>query len=439
MKIIGLDISSGYATAVFLEHRPEKPVEFVQSPEFIWFEVKPNHSDLEALIALDADFIVIEPTGYHYEKLICDWLRQREVEVRQATGWRVSNFRGDLGLRNKTDPIDALTLAIYGWDKCDDPKAFVPRCELEDLRQWWLQRQGLMRIANRYVQRLKQQLAHEFPECCNFDLDRSWGEEPHGLINWIAGKTTAPTTEAYYRNRHDGGRIRRGKKENGEMLRWWEDNPGTVGSKVSDYSKFLTRQLYDIQTEMLRLETQCNELLAEERFDRYHQAFDLLGISANVRAIWMTRIYPFDRFLVDNKPYIIRKRSRNGKIVTCDKSLGQFKAALGAGKRLDTSGTRQVRDEETTRKKWKGRHSDRPPEIPIGDPWSRRAFFMWNLAQVETAKPNVKDTELGKLLIEKRNTLKAKGHNIYQRSGNLHGYAARLLYRELLKRHRQSR
>ncbi len=65
----------------------------------------------------------------------------------------------------------------------------------------------------------------------------------------------------------------------------------------------------------------------------------------------------------------------------------------------------------------------------MGCRFSRQSFFLWSLNQVETG--NAGKHELGLKLVEKRNALKEDGKNLYQRSGNLQGYAARLLFKEL--------
>jgi hypothetical protein len=428
-KILGLDISSGYATAFFLEGKPPAdPNEFVAGSGFNYFEIHSNRDDLEKLIALDFDIAVLEPSGYHYEKLICTWLEKAGKQYHKVAGWRLADYRSSIGLSEKTDPIDAFSLACYGYEKQHQRNAFIPKTELEEVRQLWLQRQQLIRIQNRQVQRLKQQLAHEFPEGANFTIDRAWGEPPHGFINWLAGERIAPSRQTWYDTRLNGGTVRTSKPG-----RPREKVEGTIGVGLSAYGRFLGQQIYQLEEEQFRLELTCNEILAEERFIPYIEAFQRLGMSQNVQTIWLTRIYPFERFLEDGKPRISKKLSGNGKEVKKDRSLGQFKASLGAAKRRDTSGTRQVKDDSRFRgSKWRGKidEKDRPAEIPIGDPFCRKAFFMWSLSQIEAKHAK---GELSHLLFAKRDELKAKGKNLFQRSGNLHGYAARLLYRELLK------
>lgn len=383
---------------------------------------------------MEPDFVVLEPSGYHYEKLFTDWFNRHNVPYRRAVGKRLGSYRESKGLINKNDGVDAYALALYGHEFYADRRAFIPACELEDLRQWWLQRDGLKRSRTRLINRFKQQLSHEFPEVREIDFQRDWGKPVHGLILWILGDAPKPT-KTYYDSIYDGGRYRKNIKVDGKTVKRMTDVPGTIGCGISDFTRSLARLIYDLESQCLEIESRCEEYMKEERFIPYMQAFDSLMFSQGLRAILLTRLYPFERFLGDDdRPVVVKRLSKQGKMCTYDLSLGQFKAALGAGMRENKSGIRQANRDRG--RKWRGR-SDRSSgtpaaEVPIGDGCCRRAFFLWCLNRIETGQ--LKEGKYIDRLHQKRNELKAKGKKLYQRSGNLYGLALRFLYRELLSK-----
>lgn len=416
MNIIGLDISSGYATAFLLDQLPTNFKEYLESREAVAFEVRPTEQDLSSLVSLGADCIILEPTGYHLERVFCAYFDRHGQQWRRATGKRVASFRNERGIA-KTDANDAFSLAAYGLVYWNDPKAFLPRCELEELRQLWLQRRGLGKSQIRLINRLRQQMQHEFHEVADKDWERRWGDQPYGLIRWLAGEELDKRVQTRWDNLHHR----------------------TIGCGVSNYSQQLAAHLNAIQRQMQAIELEIDRYLAQERFQPYIEAMNKLGLSPYVQSIWLTRIYPFSRFLdAEGRVIEVKRASSNGKLCTYNRSLAQFKAALGIGMTENSSGTRQPRQKQKQNARWRGRSAkprsrrDDRPEVPMGCRFCREAFFLWSVNKLEpkhTHKP-----ELGVKLAAKRDELKEKGVNLYQRSGNLQGYAARLLFRELKRR-----
>ncbi|MEO0825701.1 MAG: hypothetical protein AAFY67_08565 [Cyanobacteria bacterium J06642_9] len=185
---------------------------------------------------------------------------------------------------------------------------------------------------------------------------------------------------------------------------------------------------------------QCQEIehyfdkeLAIPEFKPYLEAFNQVGLSKACQIIWLTRVYPFDKFLKDDRENITKRLNSNGKLCKYNLSLSQFKASLGAGTIRNESGQRQgknartskVRDKRAKRKK---APSDGPTELPIGDRFCRKSYFIWHLGNVE--RETLKSPLGDKILAKNREQI-AKGKNGFQRTGNLQGYCARLLYREL--------
>jgi hypothetical protein len=448
-KILGLDIGGGTATAFLLDTSTLDDAnirDYVKSHHFAPFEVKLTHNDLTGLCELKPDLVLFEPTGDHYERVFVHWFNLHNIPYRRCVGKRLANFRGDKGLP-KTDGIDSFSLALYGHYKLDktaleyDPKAFVPDCELKQLREWWLQRRGTIKRRAGLINRFRLELSSAAPECRNAELKRGWGEPCPTLIAWLAGELTEGKSAAIWRNRIYPARVRRGNV----MI----DSPGTCGLGVSEELKAIARELFLIDSLAIEFEQKIDALLSEDRFAAYRKAFEAIGGSKNMMAIYLTRIYPFDRFLVDGRPHKIERLSKNKKVCTVDLSLAQFKAAIGAGTVENTSGIRQKHNNRLKSSRWSSSRGSKKksekPEIAMGDRFSREAFFLW-------AKPQIEGTR-GKLvpilsqdagsddasmpcderLIAHSKKLDEAGKNLYQRIGNLQGYHAKLLYKALLK------
>lgn len=431
-RILGLDIGGGNATAFLLDTGTIDGANFrdyIHSKLFNPFRVELSRESLENLVSLNPDIVVFEPTGDHYERVFTHWFKQYGIPYRRCVGSRVAAFRRDKGLMGKTDDIDSFSLALFGYYKLYRPgdqdfRAFLPECELEELRRWWLQRFGVVKRRAALVNRLRAQISAEFPEAKDSELKRDWGEESPGLIKWLCDCAEG-RSKAIWDNSYHGGRCKRGGKR--------VIAPGTCGVGLSDYTRQVARLILDVDTMALDLERRCDRFLEDEKFKPYLAAFEAIGGSRLMVVIWLTRIYPFERFLVDGRPDIIKRDSKKGRPCTIDRSLSQFKAALGAGTVENTSGTRQKRANRQGNK-WQRRRASKPgqnpkAEVAIGDRYSRQSFFLWAVNQVEPKTASCNETLKAQSL-----KLKERGQNLYQRLGNLQGYYCKLLYKELVKR-----
>lgn len=425
MKIIGIDISKNVATCCMLESAPANLKEYSQGKEFVWWHIHPCTEDMEAIAALKPDLIVYEPTGGKYDEAFAHWFRARGFDCRKVAGRRLARYRSEKGL-GKNDHLDALSMASYGQEKHQEPSAWIPEQgqAIAKIREQWLQRMSLIRQRASLVNRIRLQLAREFPEAMEFDGQMDWGEPVPGILPWLAEQATGKIA-ARWDKQYQGGKLRR----KGE----WVEIPGTFGMGISAYTRFLAQQTMVISGAIAATETAIDQAIAEPEFTPYLEAMASLNFSHSLMVIWLTRIYPFERFLdPDGRERTSQRMSNNGNWCTHNHSLGQFKAALGAAIEQPSSGTKggiaPTRQKRKARRS-KGDKKDSP--TPIGCRWCRVAFWQWSALRVETGRAT---GEPSQKLITKRNELKEKGKNIFQRSGNLHGYAARLLYRELKTR-----
>lgn len=418
MRMIGIDISKGIATCVMLEALPTNLKEFARGEKFTYWHAEVVKADLEAIAALEPDAIVYEPSGGKYERAFTRFFEKKEIECRKVAGRRLAIYRAEKGLP-KDDHFDGLAIAAYGLEKWSEAGAFIPPLnpEIEHLRDLWLQRHALNRQRSAMIARLRQNLAYEFPEAAEFSYAGSWGRDEPGLLLWLNGDRDSRGAKMW-ENRYNAVEVvRQGYKVQTE---------GTIGSGLSDYTKLVSRQLLEIVRAIGTIESAIEEILAKPDYEAYTKAMNAMNFSESIQAVWLTRIYPFSKFMdKDGGERVTRRMSGNGKWCTHNQSLAQFKAALGAAIDRPVSGTTGI---APTKTKWQGRKKGKGEKVPIGCKFCRVAFWQWASRRIETGKAK---GELATKLIEKRNVLKEKDRNIFQRSGNLHGYACKLLYREL--------
>lgn len=420
MRVIGIDISKNVATCAMLEELPANLQEFSRSEKFVYWHANPNAEDLAAIASLEPEVVIYEPSGGKYEKAFTHYLTAKGIACRKVAGRRLAIYRAEKGLP-KNDHFDALAIAAYGIEKQDDRSAFIPPTppEIEHLRELWLQRFSLNRQRSAMVARLRQQLAFEFPEAMEFDCVGKWGRDIPGLILWLNGdRSTKGTT--LWENRYTAGTITRGGKK--------VELPGTIGTGISDYTRMVASQLLEIMRAIESQEDAIDTILAKPSYEPYIRAMRSLDFNPSMQAVWLSRIYPFEKFLgEDGRERISRRLSSNERWCTHNQSLAQFKAALGAAIDLPSSGITGI---APTRQKWQGGKKQKRDKVPIGCKYSRITFWQWATLRIETGKAQ---GELAGQLIARRHQLKEKGKNLFQRAGNLHGYACKLLYQQLKK------
>lgn len=413
-----MDISKAVATCAMLEELPNSLQEYARGKEFVYWHIKPQAEDLAALVKLEPELIIYEPSGSKYERAFVHYFSSQGIPCQKVAGRRLAIYRAEKGLP-KNDHFDALAIAAYGIEKRHDRGAFIPEVppEIERLRDLWLQRHSSIRQRGSAIAKLRLQLSYEFPEAMEFDCVGKWGRDIPGLILWLNGDRDSRAAKIW-EHRYAPGKISRGGKKV-QVL-------GTIGTGISDYTRMLAKQLLEMMGVVAELERAIDEILGKEVYRPYIKAMDAMDLNPSLKAVWLTRIYPFEKFLdQDGRERISRRLSSNEKWCTHNQSLAQFKAALGAAIDTPSSGATGI---APTRQKWSGGKKVKRDKVPIGCKYSRIAFWQWATVRIETSKAQ---GELAAKLIAKRNELKEKGKNLFQRSGNLHGYACKLLYREL--------
>jgi transposase len=165
IKIVGLDVSKSTVSCCVLSERPTNPREFYYECPFSRFNA--DSAGIKALLAFNPDIALIEPTGVNYSKLWVSHLALAGVEIRLVGHKELRNYRmHQLGLPDKDDDADSLALACYYFDYCHQNWRFlrIRNPIASKIREMVLRLAHLNRVQSPIVNRLRQDLAWQFPE-----------------------------------------------------------------------------------------------------------------------------------------------------------------------------------------------------------------------------------------------------------------------------------
>ncbi|MFH7245594.1 MAG: transposase [Spirulina sp.] len=321
-SIIGVEVAKTSVLCCNLDDGlpvPSDPAQFAHSYEPI--PILANSDGVKRLLEL-GDHYVIEPTG-DYSRVWINTLRANGKTVLRVNPKRVSALKQYHGVASKTDRYDAAFLAIYGAMNHGKPSAFLSDYA-EELREATAQHQFLSRQTGNLQRRLWQLLSHEWPEACRV----ASGKKPQQRRLWLS-----PHPPALWR--FVAGESVRNQKSREASL------DETIGSGLSVMSKTLAAQVCEMERQQFLIEEHIAAILEVSEFKPYHTVFDRFGFGEMTRAVLLSRIYPFDRFLgPDGKPRREKRPSSKteGRFHRRDRSLGAFRMALGNGTRVYQSG-----------------------------------------------------------------------------------------------------
>lgn len=373
--IAGLDISNGKATIALIERKPDDLKRFHRN--FKAIEVKADREGLADLVELNFSVAILEPTGMHYSKIFAEAITQAGKQVRWVDHQIIANYRKAHQLPNKNDQADAIALACYGLEHLGKRRFFLT-LEGSRVKDLYLQLESLNHIKNPIVNRLRQQLAYDFPEVSKRTVHRDWCmPNPPGLWRFIAGEPA--------------------------RAKWSEEQARSVGNGISTFSQGLAALLCQLERQEYAIELDLDECLKAEDFAPYIQVFSQYGITNRTAAALLSRIYPLNKFLgVDGRQIIdhVDDSKRN-------RSLGAFKLSLGMG---------MVQHQSGNSLSWK----------PGGAKYCRTALWRW--CRTTLLMRSQTDTPQLKLLWEYYQECPAKGN---QRVMKTVSKMVRMLYRDL--------
>ena len=266
MNVIGIDIAKDFIIDVAMTSRPADPRQFYRTCSFL--KLEPNEKDIARLLALKPDVAVMEPTGINYLKIWESKLEAAGVEIKFVGHRELRHYRGStLQLPDKDDLADAIALGCYYFDSHQFGLRFVPRRDptIVQLREWVLRLGHLARVQNPIINRLRQDLAWQFPETANKTLDATlfWA--------WLAGEK--PSTQ------YDGALAQ------------------SCGSGLTSRTREQAAMLLDIHRQEKAIETRISQLMGDERFVPYRKVLARFGFGRRVEAMLLSEIFPVEMFL----------------------------------------------------------------------------------------------------------------------------------------------
>lgn len=382
MRIVGLDICKNSVVACILCHETTtEPRQLYYDLDFPRFYT--DAAGIKGLLALKPDIAVMEPTGVNYMKLWAAHLTQNGVKVVLVGHKQLRSYRENLGLPDKDDPADALALACYYQQHQNNKSRFVRTRDpvIAHVREIVLRLYHLNRVQSPIINRIRQDLAWQFPEAANVSLDASvfWG--------WLAG-------------------IRKSAKYDRALA-------ATVGLGLKVETKDSALSLCELQARVQRLELEMRSSMKDSRFLPYRKVFSGFGFGERVEALILSQIYPLENYLVDGKPEIkIRKGKNSGMPTKRHLSRRRFQKALGVAPTREDSG-----DKRSTKK--------------AGSSLCRMALWQWLFTRIEPKKSRVKNAlgnGLGELL-----DLEKKTRPVKLARSRVCSKAAAILFQELVK------
>jgi transposase len=319
IRIIGLDVCKASVAACLLTDIPEQPKDWFRKNRKVISYLKADREGLQSLLDYNADIAVLEPTGVHYSTLWAKKLTEAGTIVLWIGHANLKYHRQELRLPNKNDQADALAMACYGHKYINQPERFL-NLDLDSpgaiIRQHSLQLRHLDRVASPVINRIRQQLAHEWPEKAQ---SKSLQSEDNAAPLWryIAGLAVAKGTKTKYD----------------------KELAASVGFGLSDFTVQHTRRLVGIQEQQCLIEKEMCKLLGAPRFEKYNVVFDRFRMPKKIRAMLLSHCYPIEQFLLaDFKEHIEYVESCNRRRSRRRRSLSAFKLALGCGLVESSSG-----------------------------------------------------------------------------------------------------
>ncbi|MCT7988841.1 IS110 family transposase [Laspinema olomoucense] len=348
--VIGLDVSKDNVVACPLTEAPYNLKLYFKENKESFPRLYSNRDGIRELLAMKPEYVVMEPTGVHYSWIWAHILKSHGIKILWVGHSEVASFRKSKKLPDKNDAADALALAAYALGFWNYPEAFLGyehECFIIPIRDFCLKLQSLNRIQSPIINRLRQQLAREFPEAALKDSQRaSDGQVP--LWCFI------------------GGRKRNIKKDRGYYEKLYQVSIAPAyGVEISEYSRNLANQLCQLTDWEIAIEEKLGALLRQPELIPYNRVMDDLGMGLRIKCWVISQIFPIERFLGSGN-------YRNWR--------ARFKQRLGYGGIEHSSG-----DKESTQKS--------------GSKISRQMLYLWIVTAIAPAR-NRPDTPIAKQLAE---------------------------------------
>jgi hypothetical protein len=390
MRIVGLDICKLSVVACLIAVRPSEPRQFYYETKFQTFAA--NAKGISELLKLNPDIAVFEPTGVNYSKLWGTHLAREGVEVRLVGHSQLRAYRKNtLELPDKDDQADALALACYCFDFLDNARRFVQIREhsIVKIRELVLRLAHLNRCQSPIVNRLRQDLAWQFPEIAKVKLQKT-GDRTSLPLRWLAGETASRKYDLLLEK--------------------------SVGLGLTQSVTYHAQRLCHLHIEEIEIEGQLFELSQYKQFEFYGRVFTRFGFGPRISAMLLSQIYPIENYLTEaNKPQVIYRTGRvSGKSTKRHLSRRRFEKALGIAPTENSSG------------------DYRSKALVGGSDLCRIALWQWVFCRLEIKRCRP-PSKVGQLLGQVVDAEKASGKPVRLIRMRVAAKAVRLLFYELVK------
>ena len=249
----------------------------------------------------------------------------------------------------------------------------------------------LNRVQSPIINRARQDLAWQFPEVALVKSKRSVTGDVPLLWGWLANERPSKRYEKLYAS--------------------------TVGEGITDTVRYHAKRLCDLQREEEVIELELRTMLADSAFSGYREVFARFEFGDRISAVLLSQIYPLESYLnAEGKPDVkIARGRKSGKPKKRYLSLSLFQKELGVAPQNESSG------------------DSKKSKVVGGSDLCRTSLWIWVFMRIES-KPNRLKNEIGELLGRELDQGKANGRPVRLLRTNICAKAARLLFKELVKK-----
>lgn len=350
MRVVGLDVcKDSVVTCVLDDVRPNEPRQYYYQHHFL--KLYADSVGLKTLLDLKPDVAVLEPTGVNYSKLWIAKLSEMGIKIALVGHKQLRAYRQNLDLPDKDDQADALALACYYLEHENSPRRFVRIRDpiVSQMRDAVLRLSHCNRVQSPLINRIRQDLAWQFPEAAKIGLNASlfWG--------WLAMERKSAKYDRLYSQ--------------------------SVGLGLQSDTIEAAKLLAALQRRERSLEMEMRSHLGDARFLPYRKVFAEFGFGERTEALILSQIFPLENYLINGKPEVkIIRNPATGKSTKRYLSLRRFQKALGTAPTREESG-----DRKQTKK--------------AGSQLCRTALWQWVFTRLEVKRARPRN-ELGKHLGE---------------------------------------
>ncbi|NEP59300.1 MAG: IS110 family transposase [Symploca sp. SIO2G7] len=326
MAIIGLDVGRGNAVVAALNEFPRNPKRYFSQHRRNFLRLQANQEGINTLLSFSPQGIVMEPTGMWYSAFWSACAAKNSIPIFWVGHADLSAQRHSYGFKNKRDDEDAFCLALTYFDDrfvdAHERKRFLTfeAGTIARIRELFFELKQLGKCRTLEINQLRQRLALEFPELQKqyFIRSKKLGFSP--ALGWLASQ-------------HNYSQIKN---------KYARSVAHQIGVSISGYTRAHASSICNTEMRITAAEKELTPLLQKQQFKAYIEVFREFGFGIRNQALLLNMIYPFDKFLIDARPWV-EWEDINGKWQKRHRSLRSFQAYLGLSYTIRQSGEQKTK------------------------------------------------------------------------------------------------